>query len=56
MIRFGHSRMVGQTTFLRLVTVAIVITIGFIVKTIPGPTLAGAAQGIGVTVEGFMPD
>ncbi|MBG0787768.1 MAG: hypothetical protein H0S79_21980 [Anaerolineaceae bacterium] len=51
MIRFGHSRMVGQTTFLRLVTVAIVITIGFLVKTIPGPTLAGAAQGLGVTVE-----
>jgi len=51
MIRFGYSRMVGQTTFLRLVTVAIVITIGFFVKSIPGPTLAGAAQGIGVTVE-----
>lgn len=50
MIRFGHSRMVGQITFARLVTVAIVITVGFIVKTIPGPTLAGAAQGIGVTV------
>lgn len=50
MIRYGHSRMVGQITFARLVTVAIVITVGFIVKTIPGPTLAGAAQGIGVTV------
>lgn len=50
MIRFGHSRMVGQITFARLIAVAIVITIGFIVKTIPGPTLAGAAQGIGVTV------
>ena len=50
MIRFGQSRMVGQITFARLVSVAIVITIGFIVKTIPGPTLAGAAQGVGVTV------
>ena len=51
MIRFGHSKMVGQTTLVRLTTVAVVITIGFIVKTIPGPSLAGLAQGIGVTLE-----
>ena len=51
MIRFGHSNMVGETTVVRLVTVAIVLTIGMIVKTIPGTLLAGLAQGLGVTFE-----
>lgn len=51
MIRHGHSQMVGQTTFVRLVTVALVLTVGFLVKTIPGPILAGSAQGLGVTAE-----
>ncbi len=51
MIRHGHSEMVGQTTTVRLVTVAGVLVIGFLVKTIPGPVLAGAAQGLGVTAE-----
>jgi hypothetical protein len=51
MIRFGHSKMVGQTTFVRLITVSIVIAIGYFVKTIPGPILAGSAQGLGVTAE-----
>ena len=51
MIRHGHSKMVGQTTFVRLVTVALVLLVGFLVKTIPGPILAGSAQGLGVTAE-----
>ena len=51
MIRFGHSKMVGQTTFVRLITVSIVLAIGYFVKTIPGPILAGSAQGLGVTAE-----
>lgn len=51
MIRHGHSEMVGQTTAVRLVTVAIVLIVGFNVKTIPGPILAGAAQALGVTAE-----
>jgi uncharacterized membrane protein len=51
MIRHGHSEMVGQTTTIRLVTVAVVLAVGFSVKTIPGPVLAGAAQGLGVTAE-----
>jgi len=51
MIRFGHSRMVGETTFVRLVTVAVVLTVGMILKTIPGALLAGLAQGLGVVVE-----
>jgi len=51
MIRFGHSNMVSETTLVRLVTVAIVLTVGMIVKTIPGATLAGLAQGLGVSFE-----
>ena len=51
MIRFGHSRMVGETTFVRLVTVAVVLTVGMVVKTIPGALLAGLAQGLGVLLE-----
>jgi O-antigen/teichoic acid export membrane protein len=51
MIRFGHSNMVGQTTLVRLITVSVVLTIGFILKTIPGTLLAGLAQGLGVTAE-----
>ena len=51
MIRHGHSEMVGQTTFVRLITVTIVLTVGYLVKTIPGPILAGSAQGLGVTAE-----
>ena len=51
MIRHGHSKMVGQTTFVRLITVSLVLVVGFIVKTIPGPILAGSAQGLGVTAE-----
>jgi intracellular septation protein A len=51
MIRHGHSKMVGQTTFVRLITVALVLLIGFLLKTIPGTILAGSAQGLGVTAE-----
>lgn len=51
MIRHGHSKMVGQTTMVRLIVVAIVLTVGYLVKTIPGPILAGTAQGLGVTSE-----
>lgn len=51
MIRFGHSKMVGQTTFVRLITVTVVITLGYLIKSIPGPILAGTAQGLGVTAE-----
>ncbi len=51
MIRYGHSEVVGQTTFLRLVTVAVVLGVSFAVKTIPGTIVAGLAQGLGVTLE-----
>jgi len=51
MIRFGHSKMVGETTFVRLITVVIVLTVGLVTKAIPGALLAGLAQGLGVTTE-----
>ena len=51
MIRHGHSKIVGQTTLVRLIVVAIVLIVGFSLKTIPGTILAGFAQGLGVTVE-----
>ncbi len=51
MIRFGHSNMVGETTLVRLVTVAVVLTVGMALKTIPGAMLAGLAQGLGVSFE-----
>lgn len=51
MIRFGYSKIVGEVTLVRLVTVSIVLTVGIILKTIPGTLLAGLAQGLGVTLE-----
>ncbi len=51
MIRFGHSKMVGETTFIRLITIATVLTIGMVTKKIEGAHLAGLAQGSGVMME-----
>jgi hypothetical protein len=51
MIRFGHSRAVGETTFIRLITVSIVLAVGITTKALPGAVLAGLAQGLGVTSE-----
>ena len=51
MIRFGHSRMVGETTAIRLVTGVAILLIGLRLGTIPGATLAGLTQGLAVTAE-----
>lgn len=51
MIRFGHSRMVGETTAIRLIVGAITLAIGYRLGTIPGTILAGFTQGLAVTVE-----
>ena len=51
MIHFGHAHMVGETTVVRLLVVAVVLMIGIVVKTIPGTILAGIAQGLGVSFE-----
>ncbi|MDW7755180.1 MAG: hypothetical protein SCH68_08455 [Brevefilum sp.] len=54
MIRFGHSRAVGETTFIRLITVLIVLAVGITTKALPGAVLAGLAQGLGVTSEAIF--
>ena len=54
MIRFGHSHAVGETTLVRLITVSIILTIGFTTKAFPGAVLAGLAQGLGVTSEALF--
>lgn len=51
MIRFGHSKMVGETTVIRLVTGVIILAIGLRVGNIPGATLAGLTQGLAVSAE-----
>ncbi|HOE69632.1 MAG TPA: hypothetical protein PLE10_03505 [Brevefilum sp.] len=51
MIRFGNSRLVGEITAVRLVTDVTVLTIGFLMGTIPGTILAGITQALGVTAE-----
>lgn len=51
LIRFGHSDVVGKTTLVRLITVGVVLTISYFLKSIPGTIVAGLAQGLGVTVE-----
>jgi hypothetical protein len=51
MIRFGHSKMVGETTAVRLVTGVTILLIGLRLGTIPGATLAGLTQGLAVTAE-----
>jgi len=51
MIRFGNSRMVGETTAVRLVTDVIVLAIGFSLGSIPGASLAAITQALGVTFE-----
>lgn len=51
MIRHGRSRMVGQTTMVRLITVAVILAIGYFSNAIQGAALAGLAQGLGVVAE-----
>ncbi len=54
LIRYGHSKVVGQTTLVRLCTVAVVLGISYWVGSIPGTMVAGLAQGLGVTVEAIF--
>jgi hypothetical protein len=51
MIRFGNSKMVGETTAIRLMVDVIVLAIGFSLGSIPGAALAGLTQGISVSAE-----
>lgn len=54
MIRHGHAEMVSQITLVRLVTSSVVLTIAFLVKTIPGTIVAGLAQASGVSAEALF--
>ena len=54
MIRFNRSHMVSEITLVRLITVAAVLSGGLFLKTIPGATLAGLAQGVGVSAEAIF--
>ena len=54
MIRFNRAHMVSEITLVRLITVASVLTVGMLLKTIPGATLAGLAQGLGVSAEAIF--
>jgi hypothetical protein len=54
MIRHGRAGMVGQTTLIRLLVVSAVLAAGYFLKTIPGATLAGVAQGLGVAAEAIF--
>ncbi|NLN70232.1 MAG: hypothetical protein GX142_05545 [Chloroflexi bacterium] len=51
MIRFDNSRMVSETTAVRLTTDVVVLAIGYSIGSIPGATLAAIAQGVSVSVE-----
>jgi len=51
MIRFGNSKMVGETTAVRLATDVIVLAVGYSLGSIPGAALAGITQGLGVSAE-----
>jgi hypothetical protein len=51
LIRFGHSVVVGKGTFVRLAADLIVLTIGYILKTVPGIVVATSAVAAGVISE-----
>lgn len=51
MIRFGHSRAVGLGTLIRLSTDALILTIGYLVGTLPGIAVASGTIAAGVTSE-----
>ena len=51
LIRFGHSIIVGQGTFVRLAADLIVLMTGFFIGTIPGIVVATSAVAAGVVSE-----
>ena len=54
MIRFNRAHIVSEITMVRLITVSAVLVVGLLMKTIPGATLAGLAQGLGVSAEAIF--
>ena len=51
LIRFGHSRAVGVGTMVRLGMDALVLTVGYLIGTIPGTVVAATALALSVTGE-----
>jgi len=54
LIRFGHSRVVGQGTFVRLIVDLIVLLTGYLIGTIPGIIVATTAVAAGVISEAIF--
>lgn len=51
LIRFGHSRAVTVGTVIRLITSSSILTVGWLLQTIPGAIVASTAIVSGVTAE-----
>ncbi len=54
LIRFGHSHVVGLGTVVRLSANLMVLSIGYLLGTIPGIMVAASAVSIGVMSEAFF--
>ena len=54
LIRFGHSIIVGQGTFVRLAADVIVLLAGYIIGSIPGIIVATSAVAAGVVSEAIF--
>ena len=54
LIRFGHSIIVSQGTFVRLAADIIVLVIGYVIGSIPGIVVATAAVAVGVVSEAIF--
>ena len=54
LIRFGHSIIVGQGTFVRLAADLIVLAVGFMIGSIPGIIVATSAVAAGVISEAIF--
>lgn len=51
LIRFGHTKVVGWGTLVRLITDGLVLALGYWIGTIPGIAVAGVAVSCGVLSE-----
>lgn len=54
LIRFGHSEVVGLGTVVRLSANLVVLSIGYLVGTVPGIMVAASAVAMGVMSEAFF--
>lgn len=54
LIRFGHSNVVGLGTVVRLSANLVVLSIGYLVGTVPGIMVAASAVSMGVMSEAFF--